>query len=165
MKRRPLLVAAALVGAACWALGTTPALAAAIVTQQNITTPVGPIPIDSDSCHPGATGTLTGTDTARSVTVQVGDQFHLSLTDSGPGRIDWTDGSYSIISSTDHIAFNAGTGTVVFADSHVDTADNYSPTGVLESSGRFKAVEHLTVTNGVITRVAFDFNFIQGTFC
>jgi hypothetical protein len=165
MRRRAPLVATAMVGAAISATGITPALAAASVTRQMITTVSDPIPIPSDSCHPGATGVLSGTDTVRSVTVQVGDRFHVAGTEIGPGRIDWSDGSYSIISSTDHFAFNASTGTAVFTDAHVDTADNYSADGVLESQGLFRSVEHFTITNGVIERVAFERGHVRGTFC
>src|SRR3954469_13002854 len=146
MKRRALVAMAALVGAASTAMAATPASASAVVTQQTITTVTDPIPIPSDSCHPGATGVLTGTDTVRSVTVQVADRFHVTGTETGPGRIDWSDGSYSIISSTDHFAFNAGSGTAVFTEAHVDSADNYSGDGVLESQGLFRSVEHFTIT-------------------
>jgi hypothetical protein len=163
MTRRWLLVAAALVAAALSAIGATPAMAAAVVTHQTITTVADPETIPSDSCHPGATGVLTGSLTVRSVTVHVGDRFHVSGTGVSPGRIDWSDGSYSIINSTDHFAFNAGTGTAVYTDAHVDTADNYSADGVLESQGLFRSVEHFT--NGVIERVAFERGHVRGTFC
>jgi hypothetical protein len=165
MTRLAGVAMAALICAVTVEAAATPAMAAATVTQQTITTVIDPIPIPSDSCHPGATGVLTGTGTVRSVTVQVGDQFHVSGTVTGPGRIDWSDGSYSIISSTDHFAFNAGTGTAVYADAHVDSADNYSADGVLESQGLFRSVEHFTITNGVIERVAFERGHVQGAFC
>lgn len=38
-------------------------------------------------------------------------------------------------SATDRFASNAGTGTAVFSDAHVDSADDYSADGVLESQG------------------------------
>ena len=165
MKRLARVTMAALICAVTMGAAATPAMAAAVVTKQTITTVIDPIPIPSDGCHPGETGVLTGTGTVRSVTVQVGDRFHVSGTTTGPGRIDWSDGSYSIISSTDHFAFNAGTGTAVFAEAHVDSADNYSADGVLESQGFFRSVEHFTITNGVIERVAFERGHVRGTFC
>ena len=79
--------------------------------------------------------------------------------------IDWPDGSYTLITSFDRFAFNAGTGTVTFNNAHIDTAADYSPTGVLERSGRLNSVEHFTVTNGVIVRVNFDFEHFHGMFC
>ena len=165
MKSVARVAMAALVCVVSWAAAVTPAMAAAIVTRQTITTVIDPTPIPSDSCHPGATGVLTGTGTVRSVTVEVGDHFHVSGTSTGPGRIDWSDGSYSIISSTDHFSFNARTGTAVFTDAHVDTADNYSAAGVLESQGLFRSVEHFTITNGDIELVAFERGHVRGTFC
>ena len=165
MRRRASLVVVSMVGVGIAAMGVTPAQAAASVTQATITTVIDPIPIPSDSCHPGATGVLTGTDIVRSVTVEVADRFHTSGTETGPGRIDWSDGSFSIINSTDHFALNVGAGTVVVAVAHVDTADNFSADGVLESQGLFRSVEHLTMTNGVITRVEFERGHFRGTFC
>jgi len=40
----------------------------------------------------------------------------------------------------------------------VDFGDNYSADGVFLFHTTFHAVSHLTVTNGVITRVSFEFN-------
>ena len=85
--------------------------------------------------------------------------------DVATGRIDWSDGSYSLLGSTDHSAFNTIGGTEVYTEAHTDFADNYSANGVLESRGKLYSVEHVTVTDGVIVRVAFDHNHIRGTFC
>jgi hypothetical protein len=163
MKRLALMATAALVAIAAAATSTA-ASADAVVTRQTITTfPTGTIP--SDSCNAGATGTISGIDTVSSQSVQTLAGFHVEGTDVFSGRIDWSDGSYSIIGSTDRFAFNTTDGTTVFTDTHVDFADNYSASGVLESQGTFHADTHFAVTNGVIVRVTFDFQRPHGTFC
>ena len=168
MKRIPKLAlstTAALLAVGVTAATTATASAAAVVTRASITT-TSTDTIPSDSCHPGATGTLTGTDTVTYTSVQTPTGgFHIAGTDTGTGRIDWSDGSYSLIGSTDHFSFNATAGTTVNTDAHTDFADNYSADGVLQSQGTFYSASHYTVTNGVIVRVAFDFNHIHGTFC
>ena len=56
-------------------------------------------------------------------------------TETATRRINWSDGSYSLLGSTDHCAFNAAAGTVVNPVAHTDFADNYGADGVLESHG------------------------------
>ena len=34
--------------------------------------------------------------------------FHIAGTDHGTGQITWSDGTYTVIESTDHFAFNTG---------------------------------------------------------
>ena len=155
--------AAVVAGAAAVLLGpaaaviSAPASADAVVTRQTITTVSSDTGL-TDGCHPGATGTIAGTDTLSYQSVQTADGFHLVGTDVASGRIDWSDGSYTIIGSTDHIAFDTTAGTTVFTNPHVDFGDNYSPGGVFLFHTTFHSIEHFTVTNGVITRVSFDFN-------
>jgi len=164
MKRLALHATTALLAAAATAATAASASGNAVVTPQIITTALtGTIP--SDNCDPGATGTISGSDTLSFQSVQTTNGFHVAGTDVQSGRIDWSDGSYSIIGSRDHFAFNTTFGTTVNTNTHVDSADNYSADGVLVSQGTFYAETHFTVTNGVIVHVAFDFNRIRGTFC
>src|SRR5262245_57721785 len=136
---------------------------AAVATRASITTVGDPETIQSDNC---GTGIISGTDTFTYTSVQnPAGGFRIAGTDHATGRIDWSDGSYSLIGSTDHAAFNATAGTAVYTEAHTDFADNYRADGVLESQGTFHSIEHFTVTNGVVVRVAFDFNHIYGTFC
>jgi hypothetical protein len=110
MKRFRFLATAALVVAAATAATSAPASAAAVVTRQMITS-FSTDTIPSDTCHPGATGMLSGTDTLSYQSVQTAKGFHLEGSDVASGRIDWSDGSYSIIGSTDRFAFNTTIGT------------------------------------------------------
>jgi hypothetical protein len=158
-----LLTTAALLAVGVTAARTATASAAAVVTRASITTIGEPETIQSDKCGPGIISG-TGTFTYTSVETPTGG-FHIAGTDTGTGRIDWSDGSYSLLGFTDHVAFNATAGTAVGTEAHTDFADNYSADGVLQSQGTFYSVEHFTVTNGVIVRAAFDFNHIRGTFC
>jgi hypothetical protein len=163
VRRLALLTTTALV-----ALGITAAMAAsasagAVVTRASMTTVGDPETIQSDNC---GMGIISGTDTVTYTSVQTPTGgFHIAGTDTATGRIDWSDGSYSLVGSTDHFSFNATAGTAVETVAHTDFADNYSADGILESQGTLYSVEHFTVTNGVIVRVAFDFNHIHGTFC
>jgi hypothetical protein len=158
MKRLVLVAAAAVLAAVSAAAISTPASANAIVMRQTFTMS-GPGETGlTDGCHPGATGAITGTDTVSYQSVETANGFHVEGTDVASGRIDWSDGSYTIIGSTDHFAFNATAGTTVSGEAHVDFGDNYSADGVFLGHITFHAVSHLTVTNGVIIRVSFEFN-------
>jgi hypothetical protein len=90
--------------------------------------------------------------------VQTASGFHLEGTEVASGRIDWSDGSYTIIGSTDRFTFNTTAGTTVETETHVDFGDNYSADGVLLFHTTFHEVRHITVTDGVVIRVAFEFN-------
>ena len=164
-QRLAVLVAAALSCVAFAVGAAAPASAAAVVTRETVTTIATPEQIPSQ-CIPGGTGIISGTDTFTYTSVQTpSGGFTIAGTDVANGRIDWSDGSYSIIGSSDHTAFHAGAGTTVFTETHVDFADNYSAAGVLESRGTFYEVSHFTVTNGVVVRVEFEFTHMRGTFC
>ena len=158
MKRLMLAAATAVLAAVTTAAISAPASADAIVLRQTITNS-GPGESGlTDGCHPGATGAITGIDTVSYQSVQTANGFHIEGTDVASGRIDWSDGSYTIIGSTDHFAVNTTAGTTVVTNAHVDFGDNYSADGVFLFHDTFHATEHFTVTNGVITRVSFEFN-------
>jgi hypothetical protein len=135
---------------------TAPASAAPIIIRDTITTPIFE-PGLTDDCRPGLTGTLVGTDVFSSQSVETPEGFHIQGTFVDTGRIDWSDGSYNLIESTDHFAFNAvGQGTSVFAEAHTDSADFFSPSGVFQIRQTFHEIVHVTVTKGDVTRVDFQ---------
>src|SRR5215469_460386 len=157
MKGFVMAAATALLAAVSTAAISTPALGDAVVTRQTSSTPFSDTGL-TDGCHPGATGTLAGIAMVSDQSVQTADGFHVEGTEVDSGRIDWSDGSYTIIGSTDHFAFNTTAGTTEATDAHVDFGDNYSAYGVFLFHTTFHSASHFTVTNGVITQVAFDFN-------
>jgi hypothetical protein len=71
-------------------------------------------------------------------------------------RKNWSDGSYTLIEAIDHFSFNAvGQGTTVFAETHTDSGDFFSASGLFEFRQTFHETEHFTVTDGVV-RVEFE---------
>jgi hypothetical protein len=156
------LAAAALLAIAAGTAMTAPvsaatasASAAPIIIRDTITTQFFETGL-TDDCRPGLTGTLVGIGVLSFQSVETPQGFHIHGTIDGPGRIDWSDGSYALIESFDHFAFNAvGQGTSVFAETHTDSVDFFSPSGVFQFRQTFHEVEHLTVTNGDVTRVEF----------
>jgi hypothetical protein len=128
----------------------TTASAAPIIIRDTITSQIFETGL-SDDCRPGLTGTLVGTDVVSYQSVETPQGFHIYGTDGGTGRIDWSDGSYTLINSIDRFSFNAvGQGTTVFTNTHTDSGDFYSAAGVFEFRQTFHEIEHMTVTNGVV---------------
>jgi hypothetical protein len=147
--------AAALLAISAGAGMVAPASAAAIVTRDSVTTTSSETGI-SDDCRPGITGTIVGTDVFNFQSVETDQGFHFVGTDSGTGRIDWSDGTYTLTEFTDRISFNAvGEGTTVFTNAHEDSGDTYTADGVFLFRGTFHLVERFTVTDGVV-RVEFE---------
>ena len=161
MKRLVLVAATAVLAVVSAAAISTPASANAIVMRQTITNSGQGETGLTDGCHPGATGAITGIDTVSYRDLTTANGFHVEGTDVASGRIDWSDGSYTIIGSTDHFAFNTTAGTTVNPVAHVDFEDNSIANGVFLGHITFHAVSQFTVTNGVITRVSFEFGRLQ----
>jgi hypothetical protein len=94
---------------------------------------------------------VTGTDVTSFQSVESSTGFHVDGTAVDSGRVDWSDGTYTLIQSVDHFSFNAvGQGTTTFTNAHKDAGDFYSADGVFEFRDTFHEVEHFTVTNGVV---------------
>lgn len=148
-------IAIALGAAALLAIPAGTASAGAIVTRDTFTNPIYETGIPGD-CNPGITGTLVGTDVVSYQAVETPQGFHQEGTFTDTGRIDWSDGTYSIIESVDHFSFNTGKGTTVHAIAHEDSGNTYTADGVFLYRVTFHLVEHLTVTDGVIVRVEFE---------
>ncbi len=151
MKRIALgLAAAALLAITAGTVMTAPASAAPIIMRDTVTTPIFETGL-TDDCRPGLTGTIVGTDVMSYQSVETPQGFHIEGTFVDTARIDWSDGSYTLIESIDHFSFNAvGQGTTVFAETHTDSGDFFSADGVFELRRTFHEVEHLTVTDGVV---------------
>jgi hypothetical protein len=128
---------------------TAPASAAPIIIRDTVTTPIFESGL-TDDCLPGLTGTIVGTDV---VSYQ---GFHIHGTRGDTARIDWSDGSYTLIEAVDHFSFDAvGHGTSVFTESHTDAGDFFSADGVFQFRKTFHEIQHVTVTDGVV-RVDFE---------
>ncbi len=98
-----------------------------------------------------------GTDVLSFQSVETSLGFHIVGKDGGTGRIDWTDGTYTIVESIDRFSFDAvGNGTTVNTVAHEDSGDFYSADGVFQFRDTFHEVEHITVTKGDVTRVEFE---------
>ena len=146
---------AAVLGAAALSLVlVAPASAAATVTRETITTYFSDTGIPDD-CRPGITGTIVDTLVSSYQSVETPQGFHIAGTGSSTGRIDWSDGTYSIIESVDHFSFNAVGKAMVFTTAYDDSANTYTADGVFLFRGTFHFVEHFTVTDGVV-RVDFE---------
>lgn len=145
-----------LVGAGVFA--TTPSTASAtVVTRDTITVVAQPETVVND-CHPTVTGTITGQGTFSFQTVENDQSFHAVVLEAGTGRIDWNDGTYTLITSVDRSSFNGvKAGTQTFTLTHRDTGDTYAADGTALGKSAFQEVQHVTVTNGDIVRVTIEF--------
>jgi hypothetical protein len=144
------LAAAALLAISAGLAMAAPASARPLIIRDTFTVPISEANL-TDDCRPGLTGTLTGTAVISFQSVETAQGFHIHLTINGPGRIDWSDGSYTLIDSVDHTSeHDVGQGTGVFTETHTDGADFYSAAGVFEFRRTFHEVEHFTFSNGVV---------------
>jgi hypothetical protein len=148
MKKLGLAISSAVVLLA-FPTGTKLVAAAAIVTRDTVTTPIFETGLP-DECRPELTGTLVGTDVVDYQSVETDGHFHITLTVTDTARIDWSDGSYSIVGSVDHESFDTGHGATVFNTAHQDSGNTYSADGVFLVRSTFHIVEHFTVTDGVV---------------
>ena len=156
MKRIAFALGIAVLVAASVAATTASLVQAATIVRETITTPFSETDIPHD-CRPGVTGTLQGTDVLSYQSVETANGFHITGTIADSGRIDWSDGTYTIIESVDRFAFNAvGKGTEVLTLAHEDSGDFYSADGSFEFRVTFHLVEHFTVTDGDVTRIDFE---------
>jgi hypothetical protein len=125
------------------------AASAATVVRETITLSVSESGIP-DECRPGITGDVSGTDVLEYQSVETATGFHVEGTEGGPGRIDWSDGTYTLIDSVDRFSFNAGKGATAFSLTHVDSGDLYAADGTFLSTITFHEVQHFTEANGVV---------------
>jgi hypothetical protein len=131
-----------------------PASARATVFRETITgssTETGLV----DDCRPGVTGTIVGTGVVSYQSVETAEGFHIVGTETDTGRIDWNDGSYSVIGAVDHFSYTTGTGVEVFTNAHQDAVDTYTAEGVFLVRTTFHTTERFTIAGGVL-RVEFE---------
>jgi hypothetical protein len=144
-----LTAAAALLAISAATAITAPASAAPIITRDTVTSPIFETGVPHD-CR-DLTGTIVGTDVVSFQSVETPEGFHIEGTIEDTARIDWSDGSYTLINSVDHFSFNAvGHGTEVFTEAHTDSGDFFSAAGVFEFRDTFHEISHITFTNGVV---------------
>jgi hypothetical protein len=151
MRRTALALAttALLTSGAALATGSA-AAASATVIRESVSTTSSESGL-TDDCRPGVTGELNGVGVTTTQSVENAAGFHIHGTISGTGRIDWSDGTFTLIDSVDRFAFDAvGKGTTTFSETHVDSGDFYSADGVFQFRQTFHEVEHFTETNGVV---------------
>ena len=154
MKRITLAVAMSVLAIATGASTAAPATAAAEVARHTITSPFSESGLPDD-CRPGITGEISGTEVVDLQSVETSTGFHVYGTTTDTGRIDWSDGSYTVIEAVDHFSFTAGRQTTVFTNAHQDSGNTYSASGVFLFRSTFHIAERITVTGGV-TRVEFE---------
>ena len=146
---------AGVLGAGALLLVLAPASAAATVTRVTTTTPTFDSGL-SDDCRPGLTGTLVGTSVVTFQRVDTPLGFHIDQTETDTGTITWSDGSYSIIESVDHLTRNIfDSGMRVKTNAHEDSVNTYTADGVFLFRETFHEIEHLTFIDDVY-RVRFD---------
>jgi len=146
---------AGVLGAAVLLLVLAPAAVAATVTRGTITT----TNVDAgltDDCRPGITGTLVATDvlTFEEVDKPIGFQFN--ATDTATGQITWSDGTYSIIESVDHLSFSTGAGSTTLTIPHEDSVNTYTADGVFLFRLTLHDILHFTRTADGVVRVSFE---------
>jgi len=145
---------------------TAPASDGVTIFRGTSTTPI----FDSslvDDCRPGITGTLVGTDVFSFQEVDRALGFEFDATDSATGQITWSDGSYTIVESVDHISINHELETREFTDAHEDSGNTYTAGGVFLFREVFHEVDHRTLIDGVV-QVSFErghIHFFEQGFC
>jgi hypothetical protein len=142
----------------------SPASAGSTVIHETIT--IGPVTETglSDDCRPGVTGTIVGSGTISYQSVETSQGFHIVGTETDSGRIDWNDGSYTVVGSVDHFSYNTGKGVEVYTNAHQDFGDTYTADGVFLFRITFHTTERFTISGGVL-RVEFErghFHFFGG---
>ena len=150
MKRASTLIAVSVILMAVAGL-TAATSSAATIVRETITQSFTETGL-TDDCRPGITGDLTGTEVLDYQSVETANGFHVEGTDGGPGRIDWSDGTYTLIDSVDRFAFNVvGKGqTVVSNLTHVDSGNTYAADGTFLFRITFHEVQQFIVANGVL---------------
>jgi hypothetical protein len=144
--------------------GALPASAAATITRETIIMSGSETGL-LDDCRPGLTGTIVGTSVVTFQRVDTPLGFHIDETETDTGTITWSDGSYSIIESVDHLTRNIfDSGMRVRTNAHEDSVNTYTADGVFLFRETFHEIEHLTF-EGDVYRVRFEmghFHFFGG---
>jgi hypothetical protein len=154
MRRTVKTVVVAIVALLAMSVNALPASAGTTIIRDTITmssTETGLL----DDCRPGVTGTIVGTGVVSYQSVENAQGFHIAGTETDTGRIDWSDGSYSVIGAVDHFSYDTGKGVEVFTNAHQDSVDTYTADGVFLFRETFHTTERFTIAAGVL-RVEFE---------
>jgi hypothetical protein len=125
----------------------TSAAAAATVERNTVTSTFGAFG-QLDDCRPGVTGTLEGTETFSYQLVETSTGEHLTGTALTNARIDWSDGTYTVIEETNHFSSNLDQRAREIAITDTKSGDTYTADGVLLSQVTFRSVEQITFGGG-----------------
>jgi hypothetical protein len=160
-------IALALGVAALLAIAAGPAMtsaASAATIERNTITSTFSAFGQLDDCRPGVTGTIEGTYVYSYQLVENSTGHHLTGTTLKTARIDWSDGTYTIIEGTQHSSINLDQGAREGTITDTESGDTYTADGVLLSQVTFRSVEQLTTSSGEIpeTRVHFYYTFGDG---
>jgi len=148
-----------LIAGLLFVIPAVPAAAAVTITRYTITQSFSESGL-LDDCRLGLTGTIVGTALITFQRVDTPLGFHIDETETDSGTITWSDGSYSIIESVDHLTRNIfDSGMRVRTNAHEDSANTYTADGVFLFRETFHQIEHLTFINGV-----YEVRFEMGHF-
>jgi opacity protein-like surface antigen len=110
-----------------------------------------------DDCTGATGGVLVGSGTVTGRVTEMSGGFVVHGVENDVVRIDFSDGSYFIGSSTDHFAFaNPPSTNFVYTAAHEDHGTSYAADGSIRGSVVFRATEHTTITRDGNVRVSFE---------
>ena len=150
-RRSHATILAAAVLALIATLGTAAQAGAATVTRETFVNPFTEPGVDD--CRPGITGTVSGTDVLDVQGVETDNGFHLKGTSVGTGRMDWNDGTYSLLSWKTEFTFQVPReSTTAYHEAHVDYLDTYAADGTFLFHEAFRVVERFAIVDGEVSQ-------------
>jgi hypothetical protein len=140
----------ALVAVALAAGASAAATTGTFYEQQATTSP------DQSICT-GLYGTTTNTATVVGHYVNTDGTFHFEGTLTQDYRSDWSDGTYLISDTPDHMSFNTNGGDSVHTESQMDRGTLYAPDGSVIGTVTVKTLSHITLHDGNVISMVSDF--------
>jgi hypothetical protein len=140
----------ALAAVALAADASAAAITGTFYEQQTTTSP------DQSICT-GLHGTTTNTATVVGHYVNTGRTFHFEGTLTQDYRSDWSDGTYTISNTPDHMSFNTNGGDSVHTESQMDQGTVYAADGSVIGTVTVKTLSHITVHDGNVVSMVSDF--------
>jgi hypothetical protein len=110
----------------------------------------GPIP---DACRPGITGSVAGTDVYTWHNVRGDNVWHVNLIIDETATLSWSDGSYTLDASTQHITWDRLSGWFTYTQQ--DAGNTYAADGQFLFRTTFKVVQRAFLSldgGGVLTK-------------
>ena len=138
--------------------------ASAAISERNTITSTFSAFGQLDDCRPGVTGTIEGTYVDSYQLVEASTGTHWIVTSLKTARIDWSDGTYTIIEGTLHASINLDRGAREGTIIDTESGDTYTADGMRLSQVTFRSVEHFTDSSDEIveTRIHFFYTFGEG---